>query len=100
MTTVRHQGNLIQIGCRLPRSASSAETPPDTASLSAEGIRGAFYFGIACGRELCRSVLAGDATVDQALRHSGVQRPPPQRVWITYLLQRVIPSFRRARSRS
>jgi flavin-dependent dehydrogenase len=34
--------------------------------LSAEGIRTAFYFGIACGREL-RSVLAGAKTRDQAL---------------------------------
>ncbi|HSD76438.1 MAG TPA: NAD(P)/FAD-dependent oxidoreductase [Solirubrobacteraceae bacterium] len=34
--------------------------------LSGEGIRTAFYFGIACGREL-RAVLAGDATRAQAL---------------------------------
>jgi menaquinone-9 beta-reductase len=34
--------------------------------LTAEGIRTAFYFGIACGREL-RTVLAGEATREQAL---------------------------------
>ncbi len=34
--------------------------------LTAEGIRTAFYFGIACGREL-RAVLAGESTRDQAL---------------------------------
>jgi flavin-dependent dehydrogenase len=34
--------------------------------LTAEGIRTAFYFGIACGREL-RSVLAGHSTREQAL---------------------------------
>ena len=34
--------------------------------LSAEGIRTALYFGIACGREL-RSVLEGDKTREQAL---------------------------------
>ena len=35
--------------------------------LTAEGIRPAFYFGIACGREL-RSVLAGESTREQAAR--------------------------------
>ncbi|HEY4280047.1 MAG TPA: NAD(P)/FAD-dependent oxidoreductase [Conexibacter sp.] len=34
--------------------------------LTAEGIRTAFYFGLACGREL-RSVVAGDQTREQAL---------------------------------
>jgi flavin-dependent dehydrogenase len=34
--------------------------------LTAEGIRTAFYFGIACGREL-RTVLAGHSTREQAL---------------------------------
>ena len=35
-------------------------------ALSAEGIRGAFYFGIACGREL-RRVLDGEASREEAL---------------------------------
>ena len=35
--------------------------------LTAEGIRTAFYFGIACGREL-RRVIAGRATRETALR--------------------------------
>ena len=35
--------------------------------LTAEGIRTALYFGIACGREL-RSVVEGDSTREQALR--------------------------------
>jgi flavin-dependent dehydrogenase len=35
--------------------------------LSGEGIRTAFYFGIACGREL-RSVLSGERGRDEALR--------------------------------
>jgi flavin-dependent dehydrogenase len=35
--------------------------------LTAEGIRTAFYFGIACGREL-RAVLAGTRTREEALR--------------------------------
>jgi flavin-dependent dehydrogenase len=38
--------------------------------LTAEGIRTALYFGIACGREL-RAVIAGAATREQALRRYG-----------------------------
>ena len=38
--------------------------------LTAEGIRTAFYFGIACGREL-RSVIDGEITRDQALARYG-----------------------------
>lgn len=38
--------------------------------LTAEGIRTALYFGIACGRQL-RAVLAGDATREQALTRYG-----------------------------
>ena len=38
--------------------------------LTAEGIRTALYFGLACGREL-RSVIAGEATPEQALKRYG-----------------------------
>ena len=38
--------------------------------LTAEGIRTAFYFGIACGREL-RAVTAGERTREQATRRYG-----------------------------
>ena len=38
--------------------------------LSGEGIRTAFYFGIACGREL-RAVLAGERSREEALRRYG-----------------------------
>jgi menaquinone-9 beta-reductase len=38
--------------------------------VTAEGIRTALYFGLACGREL-RSVIAGEATRDQALARYG-----------------------------
>jgi flavin-dependent dehydrogenase len=38
--------------------------------LSGEGIRTAFHFGIACGREL-RAVLAGEKTREQALADYG-----------------------------
>jgi menaquinone-9 beta-reductase len=50
---------------------SLAERAGDSAGhcfpLSGEGIRTAFYFGIACGREL-RSVLSGERSRDEALR--------------------------------
>jgi flavin-dependent dehydrogenase len=38
--------------------------------VTAEGIRTALYFGLACGREL-RAVIAGDATREQALARYG-----------------------------
>ena len=38
--------------------------------LTAEGIRTALYFGLACGREL-RAVLEGRATREQALARYG-----------------------------
>ena len=48
--------------------------------LSGEGIRTAFYFGIACGREL-RDVLAGAQSRERALeRLRGVLRAPRARV--------------------
>ena len=42
--------------------------------LSGEGIRTAFYFGIACGREL-RRVLRGQRTREQALRSYAPSAP-------------------------
>ena len=61
---VRHQGNLIPHRIR-PAVEDGCFFVGDSAghcfALSAEGIRGAFYFGIACGREL-RRVVAGEAT--------------------------------------
>ena len=57
---------------RRPRTASSspATAPGHCFPLSGEGIRTAFYFGIACGREL-RRVLAGAATREEALAAYG-----------------------------
>ena len=43
--------------------------------LTAEGIRTALYFGLACGREL-RAVLEGERTREQALRATA---PSPTR---------------------
>ena len=61
--------------------------------LSGEGIRTAFYFGIACGREL-RAVLAGEQTTDQALRgYAAFSARHARAFGLTLALQRVIPAL-------
>jgi flavin-dependent dehydrogenase len=67
---VRFQGNWFPH--RLRRAAEDGvffvgDSAGHCFALSGEGIRTAFYFGIACGRELDR-VLIGDATREEALR--------------------------------
>jgi len=70
---VRYQGNWIPHQLR-PAIEDGVFFAGDSAGhclpLTAEGIRTALYFGIACGREL-RSVLAGAQTREQALRKYG-----------------------------
>ncbi|MGI9094801.1 MAG: NAD(P)/FAD-dependent oxidoreductase [Thermoleophilaceae bacterium] len=70
---VRYQGNWIPHQLR-PATEDGVFFAGDSAGhclpLTAEGIRTAFYFGIACGREL-RSVLAGTQTREQALHAYG-----------------------------
>jgi menaquinone-9 beta-reductase len=67
---VRYQGNWIPHKLR-SATADGVFFVGDSAGhclpLTAEGIRTAFYFGIACGREL-RRVLEGRADADTALR--------------------------------
>jgi flavin-dependent dehydrogenase len=67
---VRYQGNWIPHRLR-PAAADGIFFVGDSAGhclpLTAEGIRTAFYFGIACGNEL-REVVAGRASRDDALR--------------------------------
>ena len=67
---VRFQGNWIPHRLR-PATGNGIFFVGDSAGhclpLTAEGIRTAFYFGIACGREL-RRVIEGSASVDEALR--------------------------------
>ena len=61
--------------------------------LSGEGIRTAFYFGIACGREL-RRVLAGEATREEALAAYGAFSAAHAPAFRTALrLQRLIPAL-------
>ena len=93
---VRHQGNLIPHRTR-PGAENGCFFVGDSAghcfALSAEGIRGAFYFGIACGREI-RRVLAGEATVDEALAAYDAFGARHRRAFLyTYALQRVIPEL-------
>ncbi len=67
---VRYQGNWIP---HKLRSATGdgiffvGDSAGHCLPLTAEGIRTAFYFGLACGREL-RRVVEGDATPEDALR--------------------------------
>ena len=67
---VRYQGNWIPHKLR-PAVEEDVFFVGDSAGhclpLTAEGIRTAFYFGIACGREL-RAVVEGRASRDDALR--------------------------------
>jgi menaquinone-9 beta-reductase len=67
---VRYQGNWFPHRLR-PAAQDGIFFAGDSAGhcfpLSGEGIRTAFYFGIACGREL-RAVLAGAKSREQALR--------------------------------
>jgi len=71
---VRYQGNWIPHRIR-PAAADGVFFAGDSAGhclpTTAEGIRTAFYFGIACGRELC-GVIDGRQTREQALaRYAG-----------------------------
>ena len=93
---VRHQGNLIPHRLR-PAVENDVFFVGDSAghclAFSAEGLRGAFYFGIACGREL-RRVLAGEATVPEALAAYATFSASHRRGFgTTYALQRVIPEL-------
>jgi len=70
---VRYQGNWIPHKLR-PAVEDDVFFAGDSAGhclpLTAEGIRTAFYFGIACGREL-RAVVTGERTRAEALRRYG-----------------------------
>jgi menaquinone-9 beta-reductase len=93
---VRHQGNLIPHRLR-PAAEDGVFFVGDSAghcfAFSAEGIRGAFYFGIACGREV-RRVLGGEASLDEALASYDAFSARHRRAFFsTYALQKVIPEL-------
>ena len=77
---VRYQGNWFPHRLR-PAAHDGVFFVGDTAGhcfpLSGEGIRTAFYFGIACGREL-RAVLDGERSRDQALQRYGAFSARPR----------------------
>jgi len=67
--TVRYQGNWIPHALRDATEDGvffTGDSAGHCLPLTAEGIRTALYFGLACGREL-RAVLDGDQTREQAL---------------------------------
>jgi flavin-dependent dehydrogenase len=92
----RYQGNWFPHELR-PAAEDGVFFTGDSAGhcfpLSGEGIRTAFYFGIACGREL-RAVLAGERTREQALAAYGAfsaAHAPAFR--LAGRLQRLIPAL-------
>ncbi len=91
---VRYQGNWIPHKLR-PATGDGIFFAGDSAGhclpLTAEGIRTAFYFGIACGREI-RGVLEGRASRDSALRRYGAFSARHEWKFRSMLLgQRIVP---------
>lgn len=109
---VRYQGNWIPHKLRRATEDDvffAGDSAGHCLPLTAEGIRTAFYFGLACGREL-RAVVAGERTREEALNRYGAfsdshewkfkwmlraQRLVP-RVWPP-LLNRVVSAMTRRR---
>jgi flavin-dependent dehydrogenase len=96
MEPVRYQGNWFPHRLR-PATERSVFFVGDSAghcfALSGEGIRTAFYFGIACGREL-RAVLAHERSRDEALRRYAEFSAGHARAFaIAGALQRLIPAL-------
>jgi menaquinone-9 beta-reductase len=93
---VRYQGNWFPHALR-PAVEEEVFFVGDSAGhcfpLSGEGIRTAFYFGIACGREL-RRVLDGSATRADALAAYGAFSASHARAFgIALRLQRLVPAL-------
>jgi flavin-dependent dehydrogenase len=96
--TVRYQGNWIPHALRDATEDGvffAGDSAGHCLPLTAEGIRTALYFGIACGREL-RAVLAGDQPREQALAryHSfsaGHARPFRWMLRVQRLIPRIPP---------
>jgi flavin-dependent dehydrogenase len=93
---VRYQGNWFPHALR-PAVEDGVFFAGDSAGhcfpLSGEGIRTAFYFGIACGREL-RRVLAGETSRSEALISYGTFSAGHARAFgVALRLQRLIPAL-------
>ncbi len=92
--TTRYQGNWIPHALR-PATEDGTFFVGDSAGhclpLTAEGIRTAFYFGLACGREL-RAVVDGHQSAGQALERYGAFSASHARPFAWMLrVQRLIP---------
>jgi menaquinone-9 beta-reductase len=91
---VRYQGNWIPH--RLREAAEdgvffAGDSAGHCLPLTAEGIRTAFYFGIACGREL-RAVVQGRQTAERALeRYGAFSRAHRWKFEAMLLTQRLVP---------
>ena len=93
---VRYQGNWFPHRLR-PAAEDGVFFVGDAAGhcfpLSGEGIRTAFYFGTACGRELA-AVLGGESTRDAALaRYARFSAAHGRAFGLALLLQRLIPAL-------
>jgi flavin-dependent dehydrogenase len=93
---VRFQGNWFPHELR-PAAEGGVLFVGDSAGhclpLSGEGIRTAFYFGIAAGREL-RAVLAGERTLDEAsARYAAFSASHAPAYRLAYRLQRLLPAL-------
>ncbi|MGI8592789.1 MAG: FAD-dependent oxidoreductase [Solirubrobacteraceae bacterium] len=93
---VRYQGNWFPHRLR-PAAQEGVFYVGDSAghcfALSGEGIRTAFYFGIACGRELC-AALAGERSREEALeRYASFSARHARAFGLALRLQRLIPAL-------
>jgi menaquinone-9 beta-reductase len=93
---VRYQGNWFPHRLR-PATGAGVFFVGDAAGhclpLSGEGIRTAFYFGVACGREL-RAVVEGRSTHDEALARYGAFSQGHARPYrVALALQRLVPAL-------
>jgi menaquinone-9 beta-reductase len=93
---VRYQGNWFPHRLR-PAAEDGVFFAGDSAghcfALSGEGIRTAFYFGIAVGREL-RTVLGGEHTREEALeRYAAFSASHARAFGLALRLQRLIPAL-------
>jgi len=93
---VRYQGNWFPHRLR-PAAQDGVFYVGDSAghcfALSGEGIRTAFYFGIACGREL-RAALTGERGRQEALeRYASFSARHARAFGLAFRLQRLIPAL-------
>ncbi|MGI8579069.1 MAG: NAD(P)/FAD-dependent oxidoreductase [Solirubrobacteraceae bacterium] len=96
LEAVRYQGNWFPHELR-PATEAGVFFVGDSAGhcfpLSGEGIRTAFYFGIACGREL-RAVLGGERTRNEALAtYAAFSSSHGAAFRLAGWLQRIVPSL-------